>query len=196
MTTQLQLINIIIHFWLLSNLAVVQCKPTKCTYLFFKLMLEFDFLLFLHVSNLMVSSSLRQFVQVVFVWHFTFPGPRILIYFYSKTNQIHQCLIYILFWNNSTCFGLNTSFPLASSHQYLFDRCLLLCVQSWNADDGRKDRPKHVECHSKIKWFDALVHLVGFTMEIHYDARPYEGQILTYLLHGAESFLSSQLVCS
>ena len=27
----------------------------------------------------------------------------------------------------------------------------LLYVQSWTPDDGRKDRPKHVECHSKIK---------------------------------------------
>jgi len=24
-------------------------------------------------------------------------------------------------------------------------------VQSWTPDDGREDRPKHVECHSKIK---------------------------------------------
>ena len=27
----------------------------------------------------------------------------------------------------------------------------LLYVQSWTADDGQKDRPKHVECHSKMK---------------------------------------------
>ena len=40
---------------------------------------------------------------------------------------------------------------LASRQQYLFDKCLLLYIQSWTADDGRKDRPKHVECHSKIK---------------------------------------------
>ena len=40
---------------------------------------------------------------------------------------------------------------LASGQQYLFDICLLLYVQSWTPDDGRKDRPKHVECHSKIK---------------------------------------------
>ena len=40
---------------------------------------------------------------------------------------------------------------LASSQQYLFDKCLLQYVQSWTPDDGRKDRPKHVECHSKIK---------------------------------------------
>jgi len=29
--------------------------------------------------------------------------------------------------------------------------CLLLYVQSLTPDDGRKDRPKHVDCHSKIK---------------------------------------------
>ena len=43
------------------------------------------------------------------------------------------------------------SYPLASRQQYLFDKCLLLYVQAWTPDDGRKDRPKHVECHSKIK---------------------------------------------
>ena len=43
------------------------------------------------------------------------------------------------------------SHPLASRHQYLFNKCLLLYVQSWTPDDGRKDRPKHVECHYKIK---------------------------------------------
>jgi len=41
---------------------------------------------------------------------------------------------------------------LASRQQYLCDKCLLLYVQSWNPDDGRKDHPKHVECHSKIKY--------------------------------------------
>ena len=40
---------------------------------------------------------------------------------------------------------------LASRQQYLFDKCLLLYVQSCTPDDGSKDRPKHVECHSKIK---------------------------------------------
>ena len=40
---------------------------------------------------------------------------------------------------------------LANRQQYLFDKCLLLYVQSWTADDGQKDRPKHVECQSKIK---------------------------------------------
>ena len=40
----------------------------------------------------------------------------------------------------------------ASRQQYLFDICLLLYVQSWTPDDGRKDRPKYVDCHSKIKY--------------------------------------------
>ena len=40
---------------------------------------------------------------------------------------------------------------LKSRQRYLFDMCLLLYVQSWTPDDGRKDRPKNVECHYKIK---------------------------------------------
>jgi len=40
---------------------------------------------------------------------------------------------------------------LASRQQYLFDKCLLLCVQSETPDDGWKDRPKHVECYYRIK---------------------------------------------
>jgi len=44
---------------------------------------------------------------------------------------------------------------LASRRHYLFDKCLLLYVQSWTPDDGQKDCPKHVGCHSKIKqiWY-------------------------------------------
>jgi len=80
--------------------------------------------------------------------------------FYSKTNQLHQCIksIYI----GMTLYMFRTVFPstISSSRLYiqqpnryccLFDKCLLLYVQSWTADDGQKDRPKHVECHSKIK---------------------------------------------
>jgi len=38
--------------------------------------------------------------------------------------------------------------------QYLFDIRLLLYVRSWNANDGRKNRPKHAECYFKIKWIN------------------------------------------
>ena len=40
---------------------------------------------------------------------------------------------------------------LANRKQYLFDIRLLLYVQSETSDDGRIDRPKHVECYYKIK---------------------------------------------
>ena len=76
---------------------------------------------------------------------------------------MHQCLKLIWFWNNSTFFGRSLRPPsavhdctyscqtdtavclLTSRQQYLFDICLLLYVQSWTPDDGRKHRPKHVE---------------------------------------------------
>ena len=54
----------------------------------------------------------------------------------------------------------------ASSQQYLLDISLLLYVQSWTPDGGRKDRPKHIDCYTKINKFETLVHLVGFTIEI------------------------------
>jgi len=104
-------------------------------------------------------------------------------YSYSKTNQIHQCIIY-LFWNGT----LHVSDGLSVHHQQfktlhtavkhillsaskqtvvsVSDKCLLQYLQSLTPDDGRKDRTKHAECHSKIKKFDTLVHLVGFTVEI------------------------------
>ena len=37
----------------------------------------------------------------------------------------------------------------------------LLCLQWKTPDDGQRNCPKHVECHSKNK-FEKLVHLVGF----------------------------------
>ena len=67
------------------------------------------------------------------------------------------------------CCLLASGWPLASRQQYLFDKCLLLYVQSLRPDDGWKDCSKHVECHSKINKFDTLVHLVGFTIGIMCD---------------------------
>jgi len=48
---------------------------------------------------------------------------------------------------NLVDFAIETHL-LASRQQYLFDICLLQYVQSLTPDDGRKDRPKHVECYS------------------------------------------------
>jgi len=54
--------------------------------------------------------------------------------------------------SNKYCCLLANGYLLTSRQQYLFDKYLLLYVQSWTADDGRKDRPKNVECHIKIKY--------------------------------------------
>jgi len=86
---------------------------------------------------------------------------------------MHQCFKFILFLNDTvhvsdghsvhhqelktvhTATGFyqtdTADCLLASSQQYLFDKSLLLYVQSLTPDDGRNDRPKHVQCHSKIK---------------------------------------------
>jgi len=68
---------------------------------------------------------------------------------------MHQCTKFILFWNDilHVSDGLSTIIRGSRLYiqQYLFDKCLLLYVQSRTPNDGRKDRLKHVEYHSKIK---------------------------------------------
>ena len=68
---------------------------------------------------------------------------------------MHQCIKFILFWNDI----LHLSDGVSLHHQEfntvhkatgMFDKRVLLYVQS-RTPDGRKDRPKHAECHSKIK---------------------------------------------
>ena len=43
-------------------------------------------------------------------------------------------------------------------------------------DDGHRNSLKHVEVYSKNK-FEELVHLVGYIIRIHHDARSRERQI-------------------
>jgi len=83
-----------------------------------------------------------------------------VIYFYSKTNEMHLFLKFILFCSKNNTLhvsdGLSVecssiSFPLASSQQNLFYIYLMAYVQSYTLDDGRKYRPKHVECYYKTK---------------------------------------------
>jgi len=64
----------------------------------------------------------------------TFKGPCIVIYFYSKTTEMHQFLKFILFWNNTVRF--RRSFRPSSgfqdctySNRYMSNRyCYLLAV--------------------------------------------------------------------
>ena len=123
---------------------------------------------FLNISVL--CSFLCGLANLMYVPNLTFIGPCILIYFYSKTNYMHQCIKFILFRNDTphvsddlsvhhqefktvhTATGICQTDTavclLAGRQQYLFDKCLLQYVQSWTPDDGWKDRPKHVECYS------------------------------------------------
>ena len=49
-------------------------------------------------------------------------------------------------------YAIQVLWLLASKHpQDLCDIYLMLCVQPQTPDDGRRDRPKNVECCSKIK---------------------------------------------
>ena len=52
----------------------------------------------------------------------------------------------------------------------------LLFLQWKTPDDGQKNCLKHVEFYFRNK-FEKLVHLVGFTIRIHHDARSPERQI-------------------
>ena len=76
-------------------------------------------------------------------------------------------IYFILEWH-STCFGRSfrpssgvqdctysnqpdTAVCLQASRQQYLVGCCMYLYSLATPDDGRKDRPKHVECHSKIK---------------------------------------------
>jgi len=74
------------------------------------------------------------------------------IHFYSKTNYMHHCIKFILFWNDT----LHVSDGISAHHQefktvHTATEQILLYIQSFTPDDGRKDRPERVEYHPKIK---------------------------------------------
>ena len=89
---------------------------------------------------------------------------------------MHQCFKFVFY--GVTQYMFRTVFPsiISSSrlyiHQQAYVKQIMLYVQSWTADDVRKDRPKHVECYSIENKFETLVHLVGFTIEIQGGAEP------------------------
>jgi hypothetical protein len=62
--------------------------------------------------------------------------------------------LFLFLWHNqpdpsmSQIYFTGVTLYMLLARQYLFDICLLQYVQSLTPDDGRKDRPKHVECYS------------------------------------------------
>jgi len=72
----------------------------------------------------------------------------------------------------------------------LFDKCLIaVCtvLNSW----WWKERPPETRVFffKKIRKIEILVHLIGFTIEIYYDARPYKRQSSTYIYLSHWTFL-------
>jgi hypothetical protein len=85
----------------------------------------------------------------------------------------HQVYVIQVRWMVASGHEIFHLVPASNKSTNLYDIYLMLYVQSWTPDDGRKDRPNHVEWYS-INW--KIVHLVGFTVEIYNDARSRERQ--------------------
>jgi len=54
---------------------------------------------------------------------------------------------------------------------------------------------RHVECCSKIKSIWDIVHLVGFTIEIYYDARSYMRQTINFVWW-KQDLTEQRLICA
>ena len=158
-------------------LILITLTPLQCIFHYFvqwinKYTINWQFIILLIVILLLHVSTLLYHLQGARSQHLL-SYVIISMQFCSKTNKMHQCVKFILFWNDTlrVSDGLSVHYHefktvhtatgfcqtdtavclLASRQQYLFDRSLLLYVQSWTPEDGRKVRPKHVEFHSKIK---------------------------------------------
>jgi hypothetical protein len=60
-------------------------------------------------------------------------------------------------------------------HQFL--EIYFILEYTLHVSDGKTNRNAYSIFQNKVN-FKKLVHLVGFTIEIYYDARPYEHQML------------------
>jgi hypothetical protein len=86
----------------------------------------------------------------------------------------HQMYVVQVGWMHASAHDIFHLVPASKQSTNLYDIYLMLCVQSWTPDDGRKDRRKHVEWYSINS---KIVHLVDLTIEIYHDTRSHECQI-------------------
>ena len=69
----------------------------------------------------------------------------------SRLYTQHQVYVIEVRWLFASGHLMELQFhlvPASKQSTNLYDIYLMLCVQSWTPDDGRKDRPKHVEWYS------------------------------------------------
>ena len=62
---------------------------------------------------------------------------------FRLSSGVQDCTHSIRYMSYRFCWLLASKQP-----QNLYDIYLMLCIQSWTPDNGRKDRPKHVEWYS------------------------------------------------
>ena len=94
------------------------------------------------------------------------------------------------------CLLAGTEVPASKHSTNLYDIYLMLCVQPWTPDDGRKYPPKHVQWYSINS---KIVHLVCFIIEIRdYFAKIWIRQILvsSLIYTGMQAVNSCQLTNS
>jgi len=79
---------------------------------------------------------MHQFIKFILLWSETLHVSDGLSVHHQEFRTVHTA--------TGICQTDTAVCLLATRQQYLFDKCLLLYVQSWTPDDGRKNRPKHV----------------------------------------------------
>jgi len=85
-------------------------------------------------------------IYFIWKWHSTCFGRS-----FRPSSGVQDCTYSNRHLSNRYCCLLASGYPLASRQQNLYDIYLMLYVESSTPDDERKDRPKHVARHSKIK---------------------------------------------
>jgi hypothetical protein len=94
----------------------------------------------------------------------------------SELHAQHQVYVIQVSWLHTSRHEMELQFhlvPASEQSTNLYDIYLMLHVQSWTHDDGRKDRPRHVQWYSINS---KIVHLDGFTIEIYHDAWSHKRQ--------------------
>jgi hypothetical protein len=92
-------------------------------------------------------SNLFYFGTTIYMFRAVFPYIIKSIRLYIQ----HQIYVIQVLWLLASGNEMEHLVPDSKQSQNLYDIYLMLYVQSYTPDNGRKDRPKHVDCCPKIK---------------------------------------------